>query len=214
MEPHKVDELVHARGMGPNIHQKDAEDHVKRTKQMLAKVGDADSSVDNAAKVEQPGALPMAYDGAHPKESAMTPGEVRADIEKHVRRIAPPQLPPAEFLQRGKKLIGTQGRACLRWPGQRSCSWARSWARESLGGGCFNISLPTRHGSQKNTQLAHTSLHRTLQKAHSPLCPLISYLSYLMLSAVPSCCCPPSRAAPSSSNTSLAEEHQAQRLSR
>ena len=70
--------------------QKDAEDHVKRTKQMLAKVGDADSSVDNAAKVEQPGALPMAYDGAHPKESAMTPGEVRADIEKHVRRIAPP----------------------------------------------------------------------------------------------------------------------------
>jgi hypothetical protein len=80
-----VDELVHARGMGPNIHQKDAEDHVKRTKQMLAKVGDADSSVDNAAKVEQPGALPMAYDGAHPKESAMTPGEVRADIEKHVR---------------------------------------------------------------------------------------------------------------------------------
>ena len=50
MEPHKVDELVHARGMGPNIHQKDAEDHVKRTKQMLAKVGDADSSVDNAAQ--------------------------------------------------------------------------------------------------------------------------------------------------------------------
>ena len=76
MEPHKVDELVHARGMGPNIHQKDAEDHVKRTKQMLAKVGDADSSVDNAAKVEQPGALPMSYDGAHPKESAMTPDEI------------------------------------------------------------------------------------------------------------------------------------------
>ena len=199
---------------GHTYTQKDAEEHVKRTKQMLAKLGDADSSVDNAAKVEQPGALPMSYDGAHPKESAMTPGEVRADIEKHVRRIAPPQLPPAEFLQRGKKLIGTQGRACLRWPGQRSCSWARSWARESLGGGCFNISLPTRHGSQKNTQLAHTSLHRTLQKAHSPLCPLISYLSYLMLSNVPSCCCPPSRAAPSSSNTSLAEEHQAQRLSR
>ena len=122
-----MDELVHARGMGPNIHQKDAEDHVKRTKQMLAKVGDADSSVDNAAKVEQPGALPMAYDGAHPKESAMTPGEVRADIEKHVRRIAP----PAEFLQRGKELIGTQGRVCLRWP-LGSVAAARSWARASV----------------------------------------------------------------------------------
>ena len=94
---------------------------------MLAKVGDADSSVDNAAKVEQPGALPMAYDGAHPKESAMTPDEIRADIEKHVRRIAP----PAEFLQRGKELIGTQGRVCLRWPGQRSCCKV---VGQSLGG--------------------------------------------------------------------------------
>ena len=37
--------------------QKDAEDHVKRTKQMLAKAGDADSSVDNALKVGQSGAL-------------------------------------------------------------------------------------------------------------------------------------------------------------
>jgi len=101
---------------GHTYTQKDAEEHVKRTKQMLAKLGDADSSVDNAAKVVQPGALPMAYDGAHPKESAMTPDEIRADIEKHVRRIAP----PAVFLQRGKELIGTQGRVCLRWPGQRS----------------------------------------------------------------------------------------------
>ena len=181
---------------------------------MLAKVGDADSSVDNAAKVEQPGALPMAYDGAHPKESAMTPGEVRADIEKHVRRIAPPQLPPAEFLQRGKKLIGTQGRACLRWPGQRSCSWARSWARESLGGGCFNISLPTRHGSQKKHSAgSHVVTSNPSEGTFSSL-PSYIFLSYLILSIfVPSCCCPPSPAAPSSSNTSLAEEHQAQRLS-
>ena len=96
--------------------QKNAEDHVKRTKQMMAKVGDADSPVGNAAKVVQPGALRMACDDSHPKESAMTPGEIRADIEKHVRRIAP----PADFLQRGKELIGTQGRVCLRWPGQRS----------------------------------------------------------------------------------------------
>ena len=111
--------------------QKDAEDHVKRTKQMLAKVGDADSSVDNAAKVEQPGALPMAYDGAHPKESAMTPGEVRADIEKHVRRIAPPQLPPAEFLQRGKGSSSGRRAECV-FAGLGSVAAARSWARASV----------------------------------------------------------------------------------
>ena len=39
MEPHKVDELVHARGMGPNIHQKDAEDHVKVTHETNAGEG-------------------------------------------------------------------------------------------------------------------------------------------------------------------------------
>jgi hypothetical protein len=172
-----VDELVHARGMGPNIHQKDAEDHVKRTKQMLAKVGDADSSVDNAAKVEQPGALPMAYDGAHPKESAMTPGEVRADIEKHVRRIAPPQLPPAEFLQRGKKLIGTQGRACLRWPGQRSCSWARSWARESLGGGDASIFHFPRAMAHKKTLSWLTRRYIEPFRRHI----LLSALLYLLI---------------------------------
>ena len=46
----------------------------------------------------------------------MPPEDTRADIEEHVRRLAP----PAEFLQRGKELIGTQGRRCHRWPGQRS----------------------------------------------------------------------------------------------
>ena len=46
----------------------------------------------------------------------MPPEDTRADIEEHVRRLAP----PAEFLQRGKELIGTQGRGGLRWPGQRS----------------------------------------------------------------------------------------------
>ena len=79
MEPHRVDEFMRA-AWGHIYTLKDAEDHVKRTKQMLAKVGDADSSVDNAAKVEPPGALPMAYDGAHPKESAMAPDKIRADI--------------------------------------------------------------------------------------------------------------------------------------
>ena len=85
---------------------------------MLAKVGeDPDSSVDNSAKVEQPDAVPISYDVAHPKESAMAPDRIRADIDKHVRRMAP----PAEFLQNeAKELIGTQGRGCLRWPGQRS----------------------------------------------------------------------------------------------
>ena len=110
-----VDEFMRA-VWGRRYTQKDADDHVKRTKQMLAKVGDPDSSVDNSAKVDQPDALPMSYDVAHPKESVMTPDKIRADIEKHMRRIAP----PAEFLQRGKELIGTQGRGCLRWPGQRS----------------------------------------------------------------------------------------------
>ena len=109
MEPQKVDEIMRA-VWGRRYTQKDVEGHVKRTKQMLAKVGDPDSSVDNSAKVEQPDNV------AHPEDSVMTPEEVRADIEKHVRRIAP----PVEFLQRGKELIGTLGRGCLRWPGQRS----------------------------------------------------------------------------------------------
>mmetsp|Transcript_37060 Transcript_37060/g.93983 ORF Transcript_37060/g.93983 Transcript_37060/m.93983 type:complete len:378 (+) Transcript_37060:95-1228(+) len=55
-------------------------------------------------------------DVAHPEELVMPPEETRADIEEHVRRLAP----PAEFLQRGKELIGTQRRGGLRWPGQRS----------------------------------------------------------------------------------------------
>ena len=38
----------------------------------------------------------------------MPPEDTRADIEEHVRRLAPPW----EFLQRGKELIGTQGRRC------------------------------------------------------------------------------------------------------
>ena len=109
MEPQKVDEIMRA-VWGRRYTQKDVEGHVKRTKQMLAKVGDPDSSVDNSAKVEQPDNV------AHPEDSVMTPEEIRADIEKHVRRIAP----PVEFLQRGKELIGTLGRGCLRWPGQRS----------------------------------------------------------------------------------------------
>ena len=41
---------------------------------------------------------------------------IRTDIKRRVRYIAPPE----EFLQRGRELIGTQGRQCLRWPGQRS----------------------------------------------------------------------------------------------
>ena len=115
MDPQKVDEFMRV-VWGRRYTQKDAADHVKRTKQMLAKVGDPDSSVDGGAKTEQPDALPMSYDVDQPKESVMTPDTIRADIEKHVRRIAP----PVEFLQRGKELIGTQGRGCLRWPGQRS----------------------------------------------------------------------------------------------
>ena len=55
-------------------------------------------------------------DVAHPEELVMPPEQTRADIEEHVRRLAP----PAEFLQRGKELIGTQRRGGLRWPGQRS----------------------------------------------------------------------------------------------
>ena len=114
MEPQKVDAFMRA-VWGRRYTQKDAEDHVKRTKQMLAKVGGADSSVDSA-KVEVPGALLALHDVTHPKESVMPPDEIRAGVEKHVRCIAP----PTEFLQRGKELIGTQGRGCLRWPGQRS----------------------------------------------------------------------------------------------
>ena len=41
---------------------------------------------------------------------------VQSYLTAEVRRIAPPE----EFLQRGKELIGTMGRPCLRWPGQPS----------------------------------------------------------------------------------------------
>ena len=58
----------------------------------------------------------MSGDVADLEDFGMPPEETRADIEKHVRRLAP----PAEFLQRGKELIGTPGRGGLRWPGQRS----------------------------------------------------------------------------------------------
>ena len=43
-----VDEIMRAVwGRSRRYTQKDADDHIKRTKQMLAKVGDPDSSVDN-----------------------------------------------------------------------------------------------------------------------------------------------------------------------
>ena len=79
-------------------------------------MGNPDSSVVNGDKVVQPGRVQMSGDVADPEDLVMPPEETRADIEKHVRRLAP----PAEFLQRGKELIGTQGRGGLRWPGQRS----------------------------------------------------------------------------------------------
>ena len=41
---------------------------------------------------------------------------ISSDIKRHVRSIAPPE----DFCKRGRELIGTQGRRCLRWPGQRS----------------------------------------------------------------------------------------------
>ena len=50
----------------------------------------------------------MSSELAHPEELATPPVDTRAGIEEHVRRLAP----PAEFLQRGKELIGTQGRRC------------------------------------------------------------------------------------------------------
>ena len=78
-------------------------------------------------KVEQPGTVQMSGDVADPEEFGMPPEETRANIEKHVRRLAP----PAEFLQRGKELIGTPGRGGLRWP------WQRSFCKvvgQSLGG--------------------------------------------------------------------------------
>ena len=125
MEPHRVDEFMRA-AWGHIYTQKDAEDHVKRTKQMLAKVGDADSSVDNAAKVEPPGALPMAYDGAHPKESAMAPEEIRAELEKYVSAL----LRQRSSSNEARSSSGRWAE-CV-FAGLGSVASARSWARASV----------------------------------------------------------------------------------
>ena len=126
MEPPMVDERMRA-AWGRRFTQKDTADYIERSAQMLAKMGNPDSSDVNADKVEQPGTAQMSSELAHPEELATPPVDTRAGIEEHVRRLAP----PAEFLQRGKELIGTQGRGGLRMPGQRSfCK--RSWARASV----------------------------------------------------------------------------------
>ena len=125
-----VDELMRA-AWGRTYTWKDTVDYIERraahkvaatmsslqrSTQTLAKMGNPDSSVVNGDKVVQPGRVQMSGDVADPEDLVMPPEETRADIEEHVRRLAP----PAEFLQRGKELIGTQGRGGLRWPGQRS----------------------------------------------------------------------------------------------
>ena len=110
-----VDELMRE-AWGRTYTQKDTADYIKRSIQTLAKMGNPDSSVFNADKVVPPGTVQMSGAVAAPEGLDMPPEETRADIEEHVRRLAP----PAEFLQRGKELIGTQGRGGLRWPGQRS----------------------------------------------------------------------------------------------
>ena len=110
-----VDERMRA-AWGRTYTQKDTVDYLERSTQTLANIGNPDSSVVHAYKVEQPGTVQMSGDVAPPEELVMPPDDTRAGIEEHVRRLAP----PAEFLQRGKELIGTQGRGGLRWPGQRS----------------------------------------------------------------------------------------------
>ena len=126
MEPPMVAELMRA-AWGRTYTRKDTVDYIERSTQMLAKMGNPDSSVVHTDKVEQPGTVHMSGDVAHPEERVMPPEDSRADIEEHVRRLAP----PAEFLQRGKELIGTPGRGGLRWP------WQRSFCKvvgQSLGG--------------------------------------------------------------------------------
>ena len=110
-----VDELMRVAWSRTHT-RKDTVDYIERSTQTLAKMGNPDSSVVNADKVMQPGTVQMSGNVADHEDLVMPPGETLADIEKHVRRLAP----PAEFLQRGKELIGTQGRGGLRWPGQRS----------------------------------------------------------------------------------------------
>ena len=115
MDPPIVDELMRA-AWGRTYTQKDTVDYIERSIQTLANIGNPDSSIDHTSKAEQPGTVQMSGDVADPEEFGMPPEETRANIEKHLRRLAP----PAEFLQRGKELIGTPGRGGLRWPGQRS----------------------------------------------------------------------------------------------
>ena len=85
-----VDELMRA-AWGRTYTRKDTVDYIERSTQMLAEIGNPDSSDVNADKVEQPGIVHTSGDVAHPEERGMPP----EDIEKHVRRLAP----PAEFLQ-------------------------------------------------------------------------------------------------------------------
>ena len=115
MDPPMVDELMRA-AWGRTYTQKDTVDYIERSTQTLANIGNPDSSIDHTSKAEQPGTVQMSGDVADHEDLVMPPEDTLADIEKHVRRLAP----PAEFLQRGKELIGTQGRRCHRWPGQRS----------------------------------------------------------------------------------------------
>ena len=126
MEPSMVDERMRA-AWGRTYTRKDKVDYIERSTQTLANIGNPDSSVVHTHQVEQPGTVQMSGDVADPEDFGMPPEETRANIEKHVRRLAP----PAEFLQRGKELIGTPGRGGLRWP------WQRSFCKvvgQSLGG--------------------------------------------------------------------------------
>ena len=67
MEPPTVAELMRA-AWGRTYTQKDTVDYIERSTQMLAKMGNPDSSVVNADKVEQPGTVHMSGDVAHPEE--------------------------------------------------------------------------------------------------------------------------------------------------
>ena len=86
MEPPTVAELMRA-AWGRTYTQKDTTDYIERSTQMLAKMGNPDSSVVNGDKVEQPGTVHMSGAVAHPEERVMPPEDTRADIEEHVRRL-------------------------------------------------------------------------------------------------------------------------------
>ena len=107
IEPLTVEEFMRTE-WGRRYSRKAAEDVVERTNK-AAWLVDPDSITAQQAE-------PLDIFGYAMLSDRCKLEAISSDIKTHVRSIAPPE----DFCKRGRELIGTQGRRCLRWPGQRS----------------------------------------------------------------------------------------------